>query len=343
VSGDIAIRVQGKYPVRRKNEGRFVLDGSKSSSGWKAFIPNEQNVQSLNPERSFVSSANQYPVDTTYPYYITASSYEAFRNRRINYVLDSLNDITVEDMMRLQNDNYNLEASEALPLLLGYLNPFGLSTEEKVVFEILKNWDYYNNPGSEAASYYEIWWTTFEQMLWDEFRNAEVSLRYPTDYTTIELVRDSVQLEFYDRLETPERETLSVVIESSFKEMIIRANRWLEGNGEKIPWAIFKGTTIKHLVQQLDAFHIPVFNGGNRGIINATSSRNGPSWRMVVSLDPSGVKAWGVYPGGQSGNPGSPFYSNLIPYWESGKYYPMLFMMNANEHNLNKQILTPAK
>jgi penicillin amidase len=346
VNGDIAIRVQGKFPVRRKDEGRFVLDGSKSFNGWKEFIPNEHNIQTLNPERGFVSSANQYPADNTYPYYITASNFEAFRNRRINYILDSLNEITAEDMMRLQNDNFNLEASDALPALLGYLNPFGLDTEEKIIYEILKSWNYYNNPDSEAASYYEIWWTTFEQMLWDELRNAKVSLRYPTDYTTIQLVKDSVQLELYDRQETPESETLAEVIESSFKETITRANKWKAGNGEKIPWAVFKGTTIKHLVQQLEAFHIPVYNGGNGGIVNATSGRNGPSWRMVVSLDPSGVKAWGVYPGGQSGNPGSPFYSNLISYWESGKYYPMLFLNDANANNVSngsKQTLTPAK
>jgi len=73
VSGDIAIRAQGNFPVRRKNEGRFLMDGTVSSSGWQAVIPNEHNVQILNPERGFVSSANQYPVDSTYPYYITAS------------------------------------------------------------------------------------------------------------------------------------------------------------------------------------------------------------------------------------------------------------------------------
>jgi penicillin amidase len=39
VSGDIAMRIQGKYPVRRKDEGKFVLDGSKSANGWQAYIP----------------------------------------------------------------------------------------------------------------------------------------------------------------------------------------------------------------------------------------------------------------------------------------------------------------
>ena len=58
-AGDIAMRVQGKFPARRKDEGKFALDGSKSSNGWQAFIPPQQNVMDQNPERGFVSSADK--------------------------------------------------------------------------------------------------------------------------------------------------------------------------------------------------------------------------------------------------------------------------------------------
>jgi penicillin G amidase len=127
VSGEIAMRIQGKFPVRRKEEGKFVLDGSKSSNGWQAFIPNEQNVAYKNPARGFVSSANQYPVDKTYPYYITATSYEAYRNRRINEVLAKSNSIKVQDLMKLQLDNYNLKAAESLPYFLTQLDSANLT------------------------------------------------------------------------------------------------------------------------------------------------------------------------------------------------------------------------
>ena len=49
----------------------------------------------------------------------------------------------------------------------------------------------------------------------------------------------------------------------------------------------------------------------------------GPSWRMVATLSPSGVTAEGVYPGGQSENPASPWYSNLISLWWNGQYLPV--------------------
>jgi len=46
---------------------------------------------------------------------------------------------------------------------------------------------------------------------------------------------------------------------------------------------------------------------------------------MVASMEKSGIKVWGVYPGGQSGNPGSPYYNNLLSHWEKGEYYQFHF------------------
>ena len=69
---------------------------------------------------------------------------------------------------------------------------------------------------------------------------------------------------------------------------------------------------------------------GGAGIVNATSERNGPSWRMVVALEPR-VRAYGVYPGGQSGNPGSPFYNNLLETWRVAQLDELVFLRSANE------------
>jgi penicillin G amidase len=50
---------------------------------------------------------------------------------------------------------------------------------------------------------------------------------------------------------------------------------------------------------------------------------------MIVSLTAQ-TEAWGVYPGGQSGNPGSKYYDDFVTSWADGKYYP-LWMMKASE------------
>jgi penicillin amidase len=43
---------------------------------------------------------------------------------------------------------------------------------------------------------------------------------------------------------------------------------------------------------------------------------------MIVEMGPE-IKAMGIYPGGQSGNPGSKFYDNFVDKWAVGEYLPV--------------------
>jgi penicillin amidase len=49
---------------------------------------------------------------------------------------------------------------------------------------------------------------------------------------------------------------------------------------------------------------------------------------MIVHLT-NETEAYGVYPGGQSGNPGSKFYDNFVNDWANGKYYTLWMMKEA--------------
>jgi penicillin G amidase len=50
----------------------------------------------------------------------------------------------------------------------------------------------------------------------------------------------------------------------------------------------------------------------------------GPSWRMITGWSRSGHEiADGIYPGGQSEDPASPWYANLVGRWWAGTYLPM--------------------
>ncbi len=328
--GDIAMRIQGKYPVRRKDEGKFALDGTKTSNEWQAYIPNEQNIMTKNPQRGFVSSANQYPVDLTYPYYVHSNSYEAYRNRRINQRLSEMNDITPADMMQLQNDNYNLQAAESLPFMLASLDSASLTTAEQKIFELLKSWDFVNAPESIAATYYEVWYNSLYRNIWDEMTGSTVSLSLPSDFTTIKLMKTDSALSFYDVKSTPEKETLNMLIRQNLAKAIDIIEVWKTENKNEPAWALFKNTNVGHLLK-LEPFGYHVKNGGHASAINATTGNHGPSWRLVASMEKTGIKAWGVYPGGQSGNPGSRFYNNLLDSWAHGKYFRLKFPYSEKE------------
>ena len=93
---------------------------------------------------------------------------------------------------------------------------------------------------------------------------------------------------------------------------------------------VYKRQGVYHLtkIPSFSRLNLPI--GGGKNIINAARDNHGPSWRMVVSLTQE-TQAYGIYPGGQSGNPGSKYYDTFISDWAEGKYYTLWMMKKAEE------------
>jgi len=47
-----------------------------------------------------------------------------------------------------------------------------------------------------------------------------------------------------------------------------------------------------------------------------------------------------IYPGGQSGNPGSTYYDNAVKDWVMGKYYDIHFLDSTDIENNSKLTLS---
>lgn len=333
-SGDIAMWVNGKFPIKWQDQGKFLMDGADSRQEWNGFIPHQEKAFIKNPEQGFVSSANQHPTDNTYPYYVYDYNYEFYRNRRINDRLKLLNNITVDEMKMLQNDNFNYRASESLQMMLDSLDLISFDDDQLKYYKSLSQWDYFNEPELQAPSIYEVWWDHLYAAIWDEFDDKDVALYKPNVFTTIHLMLNKPHHSVFDNDSTQQIEGLKDLIRKSFIDASTELNEWKTKNeSEVIPWYQYKNTTVKHLLN-LSPFSIDSIKvGGNKNIVNAASSNHGPSWRMVVELDSRGTKAWGVYPGSQSGNPGNPSYGQMIENWAKGVYYPLIFLKSRNEEN----------
>ena len=139
-------------------------------------------------------------------------------------------------------------------------------------------------------------------------------------------------LEFYDIKSTPEKETLTGFIRASFSTGVNEVQQWKKDKGvsDKAKWADFKDTYIEHLTRT-EALGFHVQHGGHANAVNAASRKHGPSWRMIVSVEKDGPKAFATYPGGQSGNPGSVHYSSMLNYWSTGKYFNLLFLQKPED------------
>lgn len=329
-TGDIAIKQQGAFVARWNRQGDFIQPGTDTAYAWQGMIPVTENPLMVNPVRGFVSSANQMSTDSTYPYYLgAANNFPLYRGIIINRKLAEMNMITPEDMQRLQADNYNVFAEMARPVLLRNLDENGLTAEEKKYVDILKNWDLRNDINAKGATVFKCIWDSLEAAVWgDEIRKSLLPLPKPDASTLLETVlRGDSSFRFMDDINTPGKtESFADDLLTAIKKAAPHLKQ-LEAEN-KLEWAKMKDTKVNHLLKipGLSRLHLPI--GGGEHIINATKETHGPSWRMIVHLTDE-IEAYGVYPGGQSGNPGSKYYDTFVDYWAAGKYYRILFLQQA--------------
>ena len=199
----------------------------------------------------------------------------------------------------------------------------------------LKKWDYFNEAELFAPCLFDAWWKTLYSSVWDEISHEDLKTIWPNFNHTVYLMKnDSIGSErYFDVVNTPETETLGDLARISFGLALEQMDEWKNENDLKLTWSNYRNSEINHLLK-LEPFsfdHIEI--GGGTDIVNAVSSKAGPSWRMVVELNESGVRGWGVYPGSQTGNPGNPKYGHMIENWAKGDYFPLLFLKSKDEEN----------
>jgi penicillin amidase len=332
-NGDIAIWQQGKFPAKWRRQGDFIMPGTDTTYLWQGYIKQEENPNlvikhdsAAIPNRGFVSSANQMPTDTTYPYYL-GGSYPLYRGLIINRYLRRMNNITIDSMKKMQTDNYNVFAEEALPLLLQNIDETALNDNEKKYLDIVRGWNYRSDPSEKGPVIFQLWFESLAQEVWgDDLDVAHKPVVMPEDATLVECLKKP-GFKFVDNINTPSVEGLQDVVTAAFKKAAPAIARADAQSG--LRWSKFKDAGIRHLLRlaPLSRFHLTT--GGGANIINATQQFHGPSWRMIVELTDK-TEAWGIYPGGQSGNPGSPFYDNFIDDWAKGNYKRLWVMTDAD-------------
>ncbi len=331
VENNIAIRQQGNFMLRTNTgDGSFVTPlADVDITKLKARIPSEQNPYVLNPERNFCSSANQNPVDQTYPY-LTNGVYENYRNRVINTTLAEAQNYTWQDMGKLQNNNLSLLAKEVLPTLLANLNNSHDAVGNKIT-AALKAWNYEANYDLEAPSYFYKFWNFIEETIYDELETPEISFRLPESYNTVNLIINDPKFKLFDIANTDTTETIRDVINIAFSKTVSFFNEYNKDKNSSTKWQYYKHTTVSHLAR-IKAFSVEdIAIGGYNNIVNAASEGAGPSWRMIVDFTNGKPQCYGVYPGGQNGNTGNKGFTEFIDKWSKGEYYSLHFFANKEE------------
>lgn len=339
VNGDIAITAQGKLPIRKPNQGKFIQEGNSTKNTWTDFIPQAHLPQELNPTKGFVGSANQHSTNPTYPYYYFGY-FEEYRGRYLNEKLAAMNNISIEDMMKLQNDNFSVRGRDFIPLLMKHLRRGELVKDELELLVELQGWNYQYDKELLAPTIFDTWMNELAILIYDEILIANNNKQYdkknqillPEEWGTLNLLKRDTLNPIFDIVETTDIvENIQQTVTESFR----RACKKLGKITNLKNWRNEKSTNIMHLARIESFSHKNLNVSGHGSALNAMTPTNGPSWRMIVEL---GGKAYGVYPGGQSGNIGSNFYDSMLDTWSKGEYYE-LSIFKSIEEALPKAIL----
>ena len=327
IQGDIAITHNGKFPLRKPHQGDAISSGLDSSEAWHGWIPMDQVPTIKNPSKFYVSSGNQNPVNEKYPYYLgwNYASYE--RGKRINDLLDETRHANAKNMMKIQLDNFNLHAQAILPTMLNFVSDSACSETGQNMLGDLKNWKYENTAGSKSAMVFKLWWTLLSDAIWsDLLPEGKEGGKYPNQDRQVELFAEILSektsypwMPTKDVFEAKVQSTYNTTIDSMISAYGEVGEAWAQGKA--------RGTDINHLLKIKGWGRTNLNTNGGDMIVNATKKIHGPSWRMIVELGPE-ITAYGVYPGGQSRNPGSQYFDNMVNSWVEGKNFQL--------HKLNK-------
>lgn len=320
--GDIALTVNAKLPVRQKNDGRFIESGDVAKNDWEIYIPREENPFIANPKSGYLTSSNQRSAGSDYPYYYTGS-FEHSRNVVINDTLRQNKKFNVDDLKKLQSNSFSNYAKETKAVVIKVL---GEKYKEEPVFNLIKEWNGEYTADNKAAVVYEnlfneIYQNTFEEIL--QYQDT-IDILMPEKWRLIDLMKNDPKSVIFDNKVTSVIETMDDIVEKSYqninKEVIENMKTW----GQSRPVKINHYTRLPALSSD------ELIISGNEDTPNAMQATFGPSWRMVVELS-NPINAYGVFPGGQSGNPLSPHYKDQITKWANHEYNKLNLYSDAKE------------
>ena len=338
-NGTIAIRSSGWYPVRPNGRGDVIADGSTSASDWNGRLPVEQYPFAIQPGQGFLVSANQQPVDPAEnPVYLGGNWPAPWRAIRINSLLRSNDQMTPDEMRRMHTDPGSARAEAFFPLLLNVAREEAARDHADPrlgrAAVLLGEWKGSYRPDDERAILFELMMRELPFRIWDELIPIDEPDGRPvhsTSQTLYQALHDTLSVWWDDRRTNQQAETWRDVITHSLTAALDTAlARYGEPEAGGWRWGRVWPTDIWHLLRlrPLSRTGLAVQGGPETIAPAGRNGEHGASWRMVVELGDS-VRAWGTYPGGQSGNPASPDYANRVDQWTRGELDTVLFPRSA--------------
>ncbi len=322
--GDTLYYVTGRIPIRTVDgeevAGDRVFDGSAGegewagfepygTSSWDGFVPFEEKPHVRNPD--LLGTANQRVADDP-GHYLAASYAPPFRGAhlydRLDAAVESGEEIDLEFMRTLQQDTYDRRADHLVPAILDAESAVPDAASD--LLDALRDWDRRTTRDSRGALAFDRFLDHYRDRLFaDAFEARGLDEGYwPSDWAVCTLAADSP---WFDEI----GESRDAVVATALADAAAEIDE--EG------WETYGDVNVLDLDHpfELDFLGYPErpMDGSAASLKNyRRGSPAGSSWRMVAA--PAESAAWGVLPGGNSGDYFSDSYADQLDAWATGGY-----------------------
>lgn len=337
---NIGLALPGAIPKRRADNpvmGLLPGDGRDPRFEWDGFLSGPDRPLWTGGAADMFWTANNNVVPPGYKPLIALDFDPEHRARRVAHLLHAKTaPHTVESMRKIQLDDGEQFAMDAVPLLLTQTKAF--DTRAADALRRLKSWDMHMRPERAEPLIFAAWMRAFTKALTaDEL--GDVFDRVWTDrpdFLTAVLKGEAAAV-FCDDVKTQAKEDCAAILAKSLSAALDDLGERYGSDMSKWRWgeahrARFSHTPFGFIPVLKNVFGLSEVMGGGNATIQRAAYRysnsepyaavHGSGYRAVYDLaEPD--KSIYMTSTGQSGNVYSPHYANLTPRWARGEYLPM--------------------
>ncbi|GGP11102.1 penicillin acylase family protein [Oceanobacillus neutriphilus] len=332
--GTIAYKANGKIPIYEDGKDALLpLNGWEAENEWQDFIPFDELPAVVNPEKGFIATANNKIAPDNYPYHISNVWAQPYRYERIEEVLESGDNFTVEDMQNLQMDQTDLRAREFVPFFQETLSDIELTEQEQKALKLLADWDFTADKDKPQPLIFEHWMQEIQNEIYEGKIPDTMRDLFSTESQSIDnmlrLDRDGEQSIWLDEnggVENVLHSSLQAALEKLEEDYGEEMSAWTWGDYHQVPF--------NHPLSGVSPFLAFFFNKedaipvGGTGVTPMAASYNsktgevdhGASWRFVIDADDMNAGYHIVGPG-QDGHFRSEWYHDQMSDWVEGNYH----------------------
>jgi penicillin G amidase len=333
-AGNIGEHSVGLAPIRSWT-GLLPMPGD-GDYNWRGFLAPSKLPHFFNPAAGFVASANQIMIPEDYPYKVGFEWEPRYRFERIRSLIEDArrarHKLTIADMEAMQSDVVSLPARQLQELV----RSSGLRGDVELG-EFLQ-WDGVLRRESRQASVYELWLREICRRLARRF-SATHGEHYEdlSPEIVLALLASPERLLFGDKPVEARDAMLRDALRAARQELAQR----LGPDPSAWSWGKLHSIRFRHPLDQLPGAGAlldlgPLPRPGDAYTVNAAGFDEsweqiaGPSYREILDTA-DWDRSVAVNTPGQSGQPGSRHYADLLPLWDRGQYFPLVYSRQAVE------------